>query len=233
MELTEARKGKTRPKQRDSPGPLRRGLIPSALLGRSSLRMRSRTPTSSSFGTRWARLGAPPTQTHALMFAVQINGETKQNDSTSLMLNRIEDLIAHASSILTFAEGDLLLTGSFAPPPLPRTQPHLRFVSNRNTSRRRTRQGWRHDHRRCVLLAHSLLIYSLFQRQPHSTSQASSVTARSSRLSPIWSGTGRGVICSLRKRKTTGNELHKGSRRAANGGIDYEGGRGGAFGSLS
>lgn len=45
----------------------------------------------------------------------QINDSTKQDDSTSLMLYRIPDLIAHVSGIMTLEEGDLLLTGPSPP----------------------------------------------------------------------------------------------------------------------
>lgn len=44
-------------------------------------------------------------------FSLQINGETKQDDSTGLMLYRIPELIEHVSGIMTLEEGDLLLTG--------------------------------------------------------------------------------------------------------------------------
>lgn len=42
----------------------------------------------------------------------QINGETKQSDSTELMLYRIPQLIEHVSSIMRLEEGDLILTGT-------------------------------------------------------------------------------------------------------------------------
>jgi 2-keto-4-pentenoate hydratase/2-oxohepta-3-ene-1,7-dioic acid hydratase in catechol pathway len=48
----------------------------------------------------------------ALELWYKINGETKQSDSTELMLYKIDALIAHCSSIMTLEEGDLLLTGS-------------------------------------------------------------------------------------------------------------------------
>jgi acylpyruvate hydrolase len=48
---------------------------------------------------------------HALEMWFKINGETKQKDSTNLMLYRIPELIQHCSSIMTLEEGDLLLTG--------------------------------------------------------------------------------------------------------------------------
>ncbi|SCV69502.1 BQ2448_2522 [Microbotryum intermedium] len=40
-----------------------------------------------------------------------INGETKQSDSTELMVYKIPRLIEHCSSIMSFEDGDLLLTG--------------------------------------------------------------------------------------------------------------------------
>ncbi|BGP22860.1 fumarylacetoacetate hydrolase family protein [Rhodotorula toruloides] len=49
---------------------------------------------------------------HNLRLWYKINGEAKQDDSTSLMLYRIPDLIAHVSGIMTLEEGDLLLTGT-------------------------------------------------------------------------------------------------------------------------
>ncbi|BGP30127.1 hypothetical protein JCM10296v2_001879 [Rhodotorula toruloides] len=49
---------------------------------------------------------------HNLRLWYKINDTTKQDDSTSLMLYRIPDLIAHVSGIMTLEEGDLLLTGT-------------------------------------------------------------------------------------------------------------------------
>ncbi|BGO89652.1 hypothetical protein NBRC10512v2_001607 [Rhodotorula toruloides] len=49
---------------------------------------------------------------HNLRLWYKINDSTKQDDSTSLMLYRIPDLIAHVSGIMTLEEGDLLLTGT-------------------------------------------------------------------------------------------------------------------------
>ncbi|BGP13954.1 hypothetical protein JCM10213_005538 [Rhodosporidiobolus nylandii] len=49
---------------------------------------------------------------HNLKLWYKINGETKQSDSTSLMLYRIPQLIEHVSSIMKLEEGDLLLTGT-------------------------------------------------------------------------------------------------------------------------
>ncbi|GAA5833168.1 hypothetical protein JCM11251_005166 [Rhodosporidiobolus azoricus] len=49
---------------------------------------------------------------HNLKLWYKINGETKQSDSTNLMLYRIPQLIEHVSGIMTLEEGDLLLTGT-------------------------------------------------------------------------------------------------------------------------
>ncbi|GAA6016551.1 hypothetical protein JCM10207_002837 [Rhodosporidiobolus poonsookiae] len=49
---------------------------------------------------------------HDLKLWYKINGETKQSDSTNLMLYRIPELIAHVSGIMKLEEGDLLLTGT-------------------------------------------------------------------------------------------------------------------------
>ncbi|GAA6027021.1 hypothetical protein JCM8097_006046 [Rhodosporidiobolus ruineniae] len=49
---------------------------------------------------------------HNLKLWYKINGETKQSDSTGLMLYRIPELIQHVSSIMKLEEGDLLLTGT-------------------------------------------------------------------------------------------------------------------------
>ena len=42
----------------------------------------------------------------------KVNGETRQNESSALMLFQIPRLIEHCSSIMTLEEGDLLLTGT-------------------------------------------------------------------------------------------------------------------------
>ncbi|GAA5877369.1 hypothetical protein JCM3774_003575 [Rhodotorula dairenensis] len=49
---------------------------------------------------------------HNLRIWYKVNGETRQDDNTSLMLYRIPELIAHVSSIMTLEEGDLILTGT-------------------------------------------------------------------------------------------------------------------------
>ncbi|SCZ96967.1 BZ3500_MvSof-1268-A1-R1_Chr4-2g06900 [Microbotryum saponariae] len=50
--------------------------------------------------------------TRGAEFTFQINGETKQSDSTELMIYKIPRLIEHCSSIMSFEDGDLLLTGT-------------------------------------------------------------------------------------------------------------------------
>ncbi|KAM0792411.1 hypothetical protein ACM66B_005089 [Microbotryomycetes sp. NB124-2] len=49
---------------------------------------------------------------HKLDLWYKIDGETKQSDSTELMLYKIPELIEFCSSIMTLEEGDLLLTGT-------------------------------------------------------------------------------------------------------------------------
>lgn len=45
-------------------------------------------------------------------FSLSINGNTVQDDCTSNMLHRIDDLIAHVSRFYTLKMGDLLFTGT-------------------------------------------------------------------------------------------------------------------------
>ncbi|KDE02339.1 hypothetical protein MVLG_07097 [Microbotryum lychnidis-dioicae p1A1 Lamole] len=49
---------------------------------------------------------------HAVKIWLKINSETKQSDSTELMIYKIPRLIEHCSSIMSFEDGDLLLTGT-------------------------------------------------------------------------------------------------------------------------
>jgi len=49
---------------------------------------------------------------HNLNLWLKINGQYKQNGTTSDMMFRIPKLIEHVSSIMTLEEGDLLLTGT-------------------------------------------------------------------------------------------------------------------------
>ncbi|KAK4053022.1 hypothetical protein OIV83_001756 [Microbotryomycetes sp. JL201] len=49
---------------------------------------------------------------HKLELWYKINGQTKQSDSTELMLYKIPELIEFCSGIMTLEEGDLLLTGT-------------------------------------------------------------------------------------------------------------------------
>jgi len=47
-----------------------------------------------------------------LRLTLKVNGQLKQDASTSLMLTPIEPLIEHVSGVMTLEEGDLLLTGA-------------------------------------------------------------------------------------------------------------------------
>ncbi len=49
---------------------------------------------------------------HALRIRLEVNGETRQDASTALMLRRIEAIIAYVSTIFTLEEGDIILTGT-------------------------------------------------------------------------------------------------------------------------
>ncbi|GAA5868261.1 hypothetical protein JCM1840_005617 [Sporobolomyces johnsonii] len=69
---------------------------------------------------------------HDLKLWYKINGETKQSDSTNLMLYRIPQLIEHVSSIMTLEEGDLLLTGT--PQGVGRISPSDRITAGLETS---------------------------------------------------------------------------------------------------
>lgn len=50
---------------------------------------------------------------HNLQLWYKVNGAMKQNGNTDLMIYKIEQLIAHCSSIMRLEEGDLILTGLF------------------------------------------------------------------------------------------------------------------------
>lgn len=52
------------------------------------------------------------TDPHNLELWFKVNGVEKQRGKTSLMLNKIEDLVEHCSGIMRFEEDDLLLTGT-------------------------------------------------------------------------------------------------------------------------
>lgn len=43
---------------------------------------------------------------------LSVNGETKQNDKTNLMIFPIHKILSHMSSIMTLEKGDLILTGT-------------------------------------------------------------------------------------------------------------------------
>ncbi|SCV70769.1 BQ2448_3531 [Microbotryum intermedium] len=49
---------------------------------------------------------------HQLRLWYKVNGETRQDGPTSLMLYKIDQLIEHCSSIMRLEEGDLILTGT-------------------------------------------------------------------------------------------------------------------------
>lgn len=49
---------------------------------------------------------------HALRLGLQVNGVTRQDASTALMLRRIEATIHYVSAIFTLEEGDVILTGT-------------------------------------------------------------------------------------------------------------------------
>ncbi|KDE08972.1 hypothetical protein MVLG_00696 [Microbotryum lychnidis-dioicae p1A1 Lamole] len=49
---------------------------------------------------------------HQLRLWYKVNGETRQDGPTSLMLYKIDRLIEHCSSIMRLEEGDLILTGT-------------------------------------------------------------------------------------------------------------------------
>lgn len=47
-----------------------------------------------------------------LNFELQVNGETKQKGNTSLMMYKIDELIAHISKYITLSTGDIIFTGT-------------------------------------------------------------------------------------------------------------------------
>ena len=49
---------------------------------------------------------------HALNLKLAVNGESRQNGTTSDMINRIPQIIAHISAIFTLDPGDVILTGT-------------------------------------------------------------------------------------------------------------------------
>ena len=49
---------------------------------------------------------------HNLTLRLEVNGQVRQLGSTSLMINRIPEIIAHVSSIFTLEPGDVILTGT-------------------------------------------------------------------------------------------------------------------------
>lgn len=49
---------------------------------------------------------------HALKLKLEVNGEVRQNGTSSDMINRIPQIIAHISAIFTLEPGDIILTGT-------------------------------------------------------------------------------------------------------------------------
>ena len=49
---------------------------------------------------------------HALNLKLAVNGEARQNGTSSDMINRIPQIIAHISAIFTLEPGDVILTGT-------------------------------------------------------------------------------------------------------------------------
>jgi 2-keto-4-pentenoate hydratase/2-oxohepta-3-ene-1,7-dioic acid hydratase in catechol pathway len=49
---------------------------------------------------------------HALNLKLAVNGEIRQNGSSSDMINRIPQIVAHISAIFTLDPGDVILTGT-------------------------------------------------------------------------------------------------------------------------
>ena len=49
---------------------------------------------------------------HALNLKLEVNGEVRQDGSSSDMINRIPQIIAHISAIFTLEPGDVILTGT-------------------------------------------------------------------------------------------------------------------------
>jgi acylpyruvate hydrolase len=45
-------------------------------------------------------------------FKLEVNGETKQNGNSSLMLNTFDDIIAYISKFITLKKGDIIFTGT-------------------------------------------------------------------------------------------------------------------------
>ncbi|MBP2674106.1 MAG: ycgM [Deltaproteobacteria bacterium] len=49
---------------------------------------------------------------HSLRIRLSVNGETRQDGSTSMMIHRIPDIVSHMSGRFTLEAGDVLLTGT-------------------------------------------------------------------------------------------------------------------------
>lgn len=52
------------------------------------------------------------TDPHALNLKLAVNGEIRQNGTSSDMINRIPQIVAHISAIFTLEPGDVILTGT-------------------------------------------------------------------------------------------------------------------------
>lgn len=66
---------------------------------------------SAAIGQKWLKK-SEVNDVNALGFSLQKNGETVQNGNTSLMLWKIDDLIAEISRYFTLKIGDLIFTGT-------------------------------------------------------------------------------------------------------------------------
>lgn len=49
---------------------------------------------------------------HGLRISLRVNGELRQNATTTLMMRRIPEVISYISTIFTLEEGDVILTGT-------------------------------------------------------------------------------------------------------------------------
>jgi 5-carboxymethyl-2-hydroxymuconate isomerase len=49
---------------------------------------------------------------HDLRITLRVNGETRQDGSTALMIHRIPEILSHMSGIFTLEPGDVILTGT-------------------------------------------------------------------------------------------------------------------------
>ena len=49
---------------------------------------------------------------HAIELICKVNGEVRQQDSTSKMITRIPEMLSYISKYFTLEEGDLVITGT-------------------------------------------------------------------------------------------------------------------------